>query len=58
MKSWKTTLYGLIASAGIAMTSSLNPVLHVSGVIISAVATALLGNAAKDAHLSDTPLSK
>jgi len=49
MKSWKTTLFGAIAALGVFFTAQTNAVLHVIGLVLSAVGTFGAGAAAQDA---------
>jgi hypothetical protein len=48
MKNWKTTLSGIVASVGLALTNSPSPTTHIVGVILSSLGALLFGMSAKD----------
>jgi len=52
MKNKKTTLGGILAAVGTALTASSNAVLHTAGVVMAAVGSLLLGSMAKDHNVS------
>ncbi len=52
MKNKKTTLGGLLAAIGTALTASNDAVFHTVGVVITAVGSLLLGTMAKDHNVS------
>lgn len=51
MKSWRTTLFGVIAAAAGGVAANVPELAHIAGTI-SVIATALLGLFAKD-HLEE-----
>ncbi len=52
MKSWKTSLGGILAAVGMALIQSDDSVIKAIGVIIGALGTLLLGFAAKDSNVT------
>lgn len=52
MKSWKTTLGGLLAASGIALQTSDNATIKTIGVVLGVVGTLLLGGGAKDNNVT------
>lgn len=49
MSNWKTTLFGAIAALGVFFSAQTNAVLHVVGLVLSAVGSFGAGAAAQDA---------
>jgi len=49
MLNWKTTVFGAIAALGVYLTAQTNPILHVVGLVLSAIGSFGTGVAASDA---------
>lgn len=52
MKSWKTTLGGALAAAGVSMQSSEDGTVQLIGNILAAAGIFLIGAAAKDSNVT------
>jgi hypothetical protein len=52
MKSWKTTLGGVLGAAGLSMQTSADKTVQIVGWILAAVGTLLLGASAKDSNVT------
>ena len=52
MKSWKTTLAGLLTAAGVALIQNEDAILKSIGQILAVVGPLLLGWAAKDSNVT------
>lgn len=52
MKSWKTTLAGVLAAAGTYMSESQTGWLHIVGQVLTGVGLLLLGGTAKDSNVT------
>lgn len=52
MKSWKTTIGGVLSAAGVAMQASDNGTVKLIGAILGAVGLILLGGSAKDNNVT------
>ena len=52
MKSWKTTIGGILAAAGTAMQASDNATVKLIGQIAGVIGLVLLGGAAKDSNVT------
>lgn len=48
MKNWKTTLGGILAAVGLALTANSNAIIHTAGICVAAIGTLLAGTAAAD----------
>lgn len=54
MKSWKTTLAGILTAVGTAFSSSGNPTLVQIGAFLTPIGALLLGMSAKDSNVTGT----
>lgn len=52
MKSWKTSLCGVVGAMGTTMAAQDNPTIKAIGGVLAALALALMGLAAKDSNVT------
>lgn len=52
LKNWKTTLFGIIAGAGMLMSNSNNPTIKAIGTLIVATGVGAMGANAKDNNVT------
>ena len=52
MKSWKTTIGGILAGIGGLLTLSPDPKIHAFGVVAGSIGTFIIGGAARDNGVS------
>jgi hypothetical protein len=58
MKNWKTTVSGILASAGLLGTQSTNHTIQIVGQILSALGVLLLGVTGKDSNVTGGTVSQ
>lgn len=52
MKSWKTTVGGLMTAAGLSMQASPDKTVQVIGWVVAAIGSAVVGVSAKDSNVT------
>lgn len=52
MKSWKTTIGGIVTAAGVSMQASDNATVKLIGLILAGLGAIIIGGSAKDSNVT------
>ena len=52
MKSWKTTVGGIVTACGLAMSASTNATVHIIGIAVAGLGALLTGTSARDNNVT------